>query len=618
MASETITAKLPHLPDTPGCYLFKDRAGKVLYVGKARVLKNRVRTYFQPGARHDAKTEALLKKVSDYDILVTDNEMEALILEANLVREYKPRYNINLKDDKRYPYLKVTTNEPFPRLLVVRRVGKDSATYFGPYTNVKAMRRTVKLISRVFMIRSCNLVIPPPKGRSYRVCLDYFIKRCPGPCEFKIAQDAYGELIKGACLFLAGRSRELFDTLRTRMAAAAEEEHFEEAAQLRDQLTALESVVEKQKVSSDDGSNRDILAFDREARDAVVIALQIRDGILIGRQHFHLVADKSDTPESIVTAFIKQYYLDAPLLPDEIYLPVAIEDADLIGGWLREKKGNRVALHHPQRGQKVRLVQMAQENARQVLQEILLQKRGSADRVASSVAALGEAIMLEKPPLTIAAFDISNLGGREPVASCVFFDNAKPVKSEYRHFNVKAGAPDDFAAMREVVGRYVKRRVADQKPLPDLLLIDGGRGQLSSAAEALHEAGIEDQPMIGLAKRLDEIVFPYQSETLMLPRTSPALHLIQRIRDEAHRFANTFQRKKRAQRTVKSQLDGIAGIGPSRRDALLQHFGSVTAIQQAGIIELTTTPGMTRRAALALWQFMHPGETAPELPKKVS
>jgi len=609
MADTELTKKLANLPDAPGCYLFKDKAGKVVYVGKAKALKNRVRTYFQPNAHHDAKTEAMLRKVVDLDMLVTDNEMEALILESNLVREYRPRYNVSLKDDKRFPYLKITTQEPYPRLLVVRRVEKDGATYFGPYTNVTAMRRTVKLISRVFKIRSCNLVIPPPGNRTYRVCLDYFIKRCPGPCEFKISEKAYRELIDGACLFLAGRSKELFDHLRKRMTEAAEAEHFEQAAGIRDQLQALESVTARQKVDAGELVNRDILAFDREERDAVVVALQIRDGILIGRQNFQLTADRDDSAETIVSAFIRQYYLNTPLLPDEIYLPVDIEDGDLITRWLRERKGSRIILHHPQRGEKLRLVEMARENASHVLKDMLLQRRGTADRIPAPLKALGEALMLERPPRTIAAFDISHLGGDDAVASCVYFENGQPKKSEYRHFKVAHRAPDDYGAMREVIGRYFTRRRDDGKPLPDLLLIDGGRGQLSSAAEALHEAGIEDQLMIGLAKRLDEIVFPYESEALLLARTSPALHLLQRIRDEAHRFANAYRNKLGKKRIVRSELDNIRGIGPARRDALLAQFGSVAAIKKAGITELTCVPGMNRKAAAALWAHLHPGET---------
>jgi excinuclease ABC subunit C len=615
MKNDPLVAKLADLPRSPGCYLFKDRQGKVLYVGKAKVLRQRVKSYFGRGP-HDAKTEAMLGKVADVDLLVTDNEMEALLLEANLVREYRPRYNINLKDDKRYPYLKVTTQEPFPRLLVVRRVARDEATYFGPYTNVRAMRRTVKLIARVFLIRSCNLVIPPPKGKSYRVCLDYFIKRCGGPCEFKVSEAEYRAQIERACLFLAGRSRELFGELRARMAEAAEAERFEEAAQLRDQLQALESVTEKQKVTTDPDVNRDILAFDREGRDAVVVALQIRDGVLIGRQHFHLVGDPKDAAESIVTAFLKQYYLDAPLLPDEIHLPVDVEDSELIAALLARKKEGRVRLHRPQRGAKARLVAMAEENARQVLHEILLQKRGHAQRIPAPVRALGEALLLEKPPVTVAAFDVSHLGAQDAVASCVYFERGRPLKSEYRHFKVKAGAPDDYAAMREVVGRYFQRRLEENKPLPDLVLVDGGRGQLSSAAEALHDLGLDEQPLVGLAKRLDEIVFPYESDTLMLARTSPALHLLQQIRDEAHRFANTFGRKQGRARVVRSELEAIRGIGPARRQALLMQFGSVDAVRTAGLLELATAPGMNRRAAEAVWTHFHPGEHLPRATTK--
>lgn len=595
--SNALKNKLSQLPRSSGCYLFLDRRGKVLYVGKAKVLKSRVRSYFRAGAKHDPKTAAMIKKVTDLSLLVTDTETEALILEANLVRENRPRYNITLKDDKRYPYLKITTKEPYPRLLVVRRVVKDGNTYFGPYTNVKAMRRTVKLISRVFQIRSCNLVIPPPGKRTYRVCLDYFIKRCPGPCEFKISEADYGELIHGACLFLAGRSKELFKELEKKMAEASDRESFEEAASIRDQLQALSSVTQKQKVLTDEGVNRDILAFDREEKDAVVVALQIRDGIMIGRQEFHLTCGAEDTPQSIVTAFIKQYYLNAPLLPDEIYLPVDIEDADLIAEWLQTSKRGRLKLIRPKRGEKLRLVRMAQDNATLVLKDLLFQRKGHSERVPKSLRALADAILLEGPPQTIAAFDISHLGESNAVASCVVFEKARPKKSEYRHFNVKAKAPDDYAAMKEVVGRYFSRLLKEKKPLPDLLLIDGGRGQLTSAAEALHELDLHDQPMIGLAKRIDEIVFPYESENRMLPRTSPALHLLQALRDEAHRFANSLQRKKSRKRLVASELTEIKGIGPVRQQALLNHFGSVASIKKAGLTEIAGVPGMTAKAA---------------------
>jgi excinuclease ABC subunit C len=606
MPEQHLKTKLEQLPPGSGCYIFKDARGKVIYVGKAKSLKARVRSYFQKVGPADPKTAALVAKVADLDLLLTDNESEALILEANLVREYRPRYNITLKDDKRYPYLKVTTQEPYPRLLVVRRVQKDGATYFGPYTNVGAMRRIARLISRVFMIRSCNLVIPPPGKRTYRVCLDYFIKRCPGPCEFKISEAEYGKLIHGACLFLAGRSRELFDELQQRMEQASAGEQFEEAALLRDQLEALSSVTQKQKVVTDEAINRDVLAFAREGKDAVVVTLQIRDGILIGRQEFHLMGDVSDSPAAIVTAFIKQYYLSAPLLPDEIYLPVDIDDLDLIGQWLSERMDRRVRLLRPQRGEKRKLVTMAEDNAQLVLRDLLVQRRGHSERPPASLVALAEAVVLDTVPQTIVAFDISHLGAESAVGACVFFDRGVPRKSEYRRFKVHAKTPDDYAAMREVVERYFKRRQADNKPMPDLVLIDGGRGQLSSAAEALYGLGLEDMPLVGLAKRLDELVFPYESDTRMLPKTSPALRLLQRLRDEAHRFANTYQRKLSRGRLDKSELDAIPGVGPAKKTALLNHFGSVEGVRKAKLADLAQVPGFGSKAARTLYHHLHP------------
>lgn len=601
---ERLTRKLSVSPEGPGCYLFKDSRGRVLYVGKAKSLRARVRSYFQTGIT-DPKTAALVAKIADVDFLVTDLEAEALLLEANLIREHKPRYNITLKDDKRYPYLKVTLQEPFPRLLVVRRMARDGAAYFGPYTNVAAMRRMARLISRVFMIRSCNLVIPPPGKRTYRVCLDYYIKRCPGPCEFKIASDEYGKLIRGACLFLSGRSREVLDELNARMKEASEAERFEEAALIRDQIEALTDAVQKQKVVSEDGAHRDVLAFEREGKDAVVVALQIRDGLLLGRQEFHLVGDVEDGEAAMLSAFVKQYYLHAPQIPDEVVLPVEIEDADLVSETLQKTTGARIRWVSPKRGARRELVAMAQENARLVLNDLLLARRGRVERTPPSLKALAEAIVLDTPPRTIAAFDVSHLGSESAVAACVVFENGVAKKSEYRRFKLASRAPDDFEAMREVVRRYFQRRLDEKTPLPDLVLIDGGRGQLTSAAEALFSLGLADIPLVGLAKRLDELVFPYESDTRLLPRSSPALRLLQRLRDEAHRFANTYQSKASRKRLVKSSIDEIPGVGAARRNALLSHFGSAARLAAATEEEIAQVRGVGKALAHSIHQFLH-------------
>lgn len=612
---DLLSKKLQSAPEGPGCYVFRDSKGRVLYVGKAKSIRARVRTYFQAQGSIDPKTAALVSKISDVDFLVTDLETEALLLEANLIREHKPRYNITLKDDKRYPYLKVTTQEPFPRLLVVRRVAQDGAAYFGPYTNVTAMRRMARLISRVFMIRSCDLVIPPPGKRTYRVCLDYYIKRCPGPCEFKTTVEDYGRLIQGACLFLSGRSRELLEELRARMEKASAEERFEEAALLRDQIDALTEAVHKQKVVSEDGAHRDIIAFAREGKDAVVVALQIRDGVLLGRQEFHLVGEATDGEAAMLSAFVKQYYLHAPQVPDEVVLPVEIEEADLISSFLAESKQTKIRWISPRRGTKRELVAMAQENARLVLADLLLQRRGRSDRTPPSVAALAEVVVLDTPPRTIAAFDISHLGAGQAVAACVVFENGQPKKSEYRRFKLASQAPDDYAAMREVVGRYFRRRLEEKLPLPDLVLVDGGRGQLTSAAEALFELGLADLPLVGLAKRLDELVFPYESDTRFLPRTSPALRLLQRLRDEAHRFANSYQAKGHRNELLESELDRIPGVGAVRRTALLSHFGSASRLAAATVEEMAAVPGVGPALARTIHEHFQAQRTESEAPR---
>ncbi len=599
--------KLAALPDRPGVYMFKDAGGTIIYVGKAKILRNRVRSYFRGEGSEHPRVAALQEKIADLEILSTDTEIEALILEANLIKEYKPRYNVSLKDDKRYPYIKVTTNEPFPRMLVVRRMRKDGARYFGPYTNVKGMRETLKMLGRVFQIRSCNLVIPSPTKRKYRVCLDYYIKRCPGPCEDKINEAGYRSLIDAACLFLEGKEETLIGDLTARMETAAAAERFEDAAAWRDKLRAVESVrYTRQKVSAGVVIDRDVLALARAGRLVSAVALQIRDGLLIGRQAFQLAADENDTDQEVLTAFLKQYYLHSPSIPDEIYLPDHCDEEDLIADWLGNERRRAVKLFFPQRGERYELLEMAQTNAKLQLNELLTQKAATAVRIPDSVYQLQRDLRLNSPPRNISAFDVSNLGETDPVGSLVYFRDAKPLKREYRKFKIKTVVGrNDFAMIGELVSRYFTNLVEDGSEFPDLVLIDGGAGQLSAACSALDALNITDVPIIGLAKRLEQVVLPgdggESGPTLSIPKSSPSLRLLQRVRDEAHRFALTFQKSRRKKRVIQSELDSIPGIGPARRQALLTAFGSVSQIAQASMEDLKTKGKLPQRHAEAVY-----------------
>ncbi|MEW5875358.1 MAG: excinuclease ABC subunit UvrC [Candidatus Zixiibacteriota bacterium] len=607
----SLADKLAALPDRPGVYMFKDAAGTIIYVGKAKILRNRVRTYFRREGIDHPRVQVMQEKIADLEIISTDSEIEALILEANLIKEHKPRYNVSLKDDKRFPYIKVTTNEPFPRMLVVRRMRKDGARYFGPYTNVKGMRDTIKTLGRVFQIRACNLIIPSPTKRKYRVCLDYFIKRCPGPCEDKISEADYRELINSACLFLEGKEERLIEVLAAHMEDASEAEKFEEAAAWRDKLRAVESVRHKQKVSAGTVVDRDILALARADRIVAAVALQVRDGLLIGRQGFQLSADNADSDEEVLTAFIKQYYLHSPSIPDEIFIPQSCSEEELLVAWLGRERAKSVRLVVPKRGEKHDLVEMASTNAKLMLNELLTQKAATAVRIPDSVYQLQKDLRLASPPRTICAFDVSNLGETDPVGSLVYFRDAKPLKREYRKFKIKTVVGrNDFAMIGELVTRYFTNLVEDGAEFPDLVLIDGGAGQLSAACRALDALNITDQAIIGLAKRLEQVVLPGSDDgsgpTLTIPRSSPSLRLLQRVRDEAHRFAVTFQRTRRKKRVISSELDGISGIGPARRQSLLENFGSVAKIAEATVEELVSQGRLTKRAAESVWSHFHP------------
>ncbi len=606
MMNAKLEMKLKNLPSNPGVYLFKNREGKIIYIGKAKSLRNRVRTYFQSPRHLDPKTSRLIGSVDDMDLMVTDSEIEALILEANLVKEHKPHYNVNLKDDKHFPYVKITVNEPYPRVLVVRRLADDGARYFGPYTSAKSMRRTLHFLCALFKIRTCNLTIPHPAGRAYKVCLDYHIGRCGGPCEGLQTEKDYRRQVDSVIMFLSGKSEILIQSLNKRMERKSQQMKFEEAAEIRDQIDALQEVWRKQKVDAGKMVSRDIVAFAREERETAVVVLQIRDGVLIGRQDFQLNSDSEEKDEEIIAEFVKQYYNHQPNLPRELYLPLKLTEEKLICRWLSRNQKQKVRIFTPLKGEKVKLVDMAAANARLLLDEVLIQKRGFKERVSQAVQILKEDLHLEHLPRTIACVDISNTGETDAVGSLVYFENGKPKKSGYRHFKIKGvQGQNDFAMMREVVGRYFFRLKEEKGEAPNLLMVDGGKGQLSSVLAEIKSLGFENLSIIGLAKKFEEIYLAGHSEPVTISKSSPGLRLLKQVRDEAHRFAIEYNRKVRSARTIKSELDELAGIGPKRREILLKHFGSMQRVKEATIEELQGIKGIPKSIAEKIFRMSH-------------
>ncbi len=605
--NKNLADKLAHIPRKPGVYLFKDRSGTILYIGKAKVLRNRVRSYFQDGRVRGGKLAILVSKIHDLEVIVTDSEMEALILEMNLVKEYKPRYNISLKDDKSFPYIRVT-NERFPRIFPTRKIIRDGSRYFGPYTDVGSMRGLLKAVKRIFPIRSCNydLTEEVVRRKKIKLCLDYHIQKCDGPCQGLVSPDEYGAMIEQVVKFINGRDKAVIHELTQRMHELAEQRRFEEAARMRDRIRFIEDFHYKQKITTGDTGDRDVLAVAMEDEDACGLVFKIRDGKIIGRQHFYMTGVIDEDYPAVVASFLKQYYLKAEYIPTELYLPVEIPEMQAIGEWLNEKAGASVHLSVPQKGDKARLVAMCNKNARLLLEELQLQKQKSRQKVPHSVTALQRDLRLKKPPRRIEAFDISNIQGSDPVASMVCFVDGTARKSDYRKFKIRGkSSPDDFAMMHEAVMRRYSGSLKKSLPDPDLILIDGGKGQLSAALSALQQCGLDTIPIISLAKRLDEVFVPGDSEPLNIPRTSSGLKLLQRLRDESHRFAITFHRSLRRKRTASSELDAIPGVGPARRKALLTFFGSVQGVRDASVDDLQLVSGISAELAKTIWEHFH-------------
>ena len=593
--SEHIDGIVVLMPREPGVYMMKGDEGQIIYIGKAKVLRSRVQQYFRPNA-HDGRRQfrAIVRNVRDLEYIVTDTELEALILEANLIKAHKPRYNISLKDDKKYPYIRIT-KEAFPRVVVTRDVVKDGSRYLGPYTDVKAMRRMVETMHRLFRIRSCDYDLPKA---NVRLCLDYEIKRCDGPCEGLIVAEAYQKIVDEAVLFLTGRHTQVMVTLKERMQRAAEALRYEEAAIYRDRIQALEQAASRQKVVSNDLTDWDAIAIAREDDEACGVVMEVRDGRLIGRQNYFLGGVLDASEEEVVSKFVQLFYATATFVPREVCLPCDIEDRETVLDWLTERSEGGVEMRVPQRGDKFRLMKMAENNARLLLMERRLKRENRRAQAPAAVQALQRDLHLEKPPRWIEAVDISNIQGSDPVASLVCFVDGRARKREYRHFKITGiEGPNDFAMMQQVVTRRFKRLMEEGKSFPDLLLVDGGKGQLSSAVEALRELGIEDQAVIGLAKRLEEVFLPGLSDPQNIPKTSSSLKLLQMLRDESHRFAIAYHRKLRQKRTLTSELDEIPGVGPSRRVALLKHFGSVKRIREAEVEEVAEVEGVGPRLA---------------------
>ena len=583
------------MPREPGVYMMKGDEGQIIYIGKAKVLRSRVQQYFRPNA-HDGRRQfrALVRNVRDLEYIVTDTELEALILEANLIKAHKPRYNISLKDDKKYPYIRIT-KEAFPRIVVTRDVVKDGSRYLGPYTDVKAMRRMMETMHRLFRIRSCDYNLPKA---NVRLCLDYEIKRCDGPCEGLIVAAAYQKIVDEAVLFLTGRHTQVMVTLKERMKRAAEALKYEEAAIYRDRIQALEQAASRQKVVSNDLADWDAIAIAREDDEACGVVMEVRDGRLIGRQNYFLGGVLDASEEEVVSKFVQLFYATATFVPREVCLPCDIEDRETVLDWLTERSEGGVEMRVPQRGDKFRLMKMAENNARLLLMERRLKRENRRAQAPAAVQALQRDLHLEKPPRWIEAVDISNIQGSDPVASLVCFVDGRARKREYRQFKITGiEGPNDFAMMQQVVTRRFKRLMEEGKSFPDLLLVDGGKGQLSSAVEALRALGIEDQAVIGLAKRLEEVFLPGLSDPQNIPKTSSSLKLLQMLRDESHRFAIAYHRKLRQKRTLTSELDEIPGVGPSRRVSLLKHFGSVKRIREAGVEEVAEVEGVGLKLA---------------------
>lgn len=586
--------KLKYLPEKAGVYLLKDKEGKVLYVGKALSLKKRVKSYFQRGVL-SPRLEFLVSQVADVEWVITDSETEAFLLECNFIKYYRPRYNIRLRDDKSYPYIKFTVSDPFPQVFLIRNPEEDGSRYFGPYTNVKVAKRTLRIISRLFPLRKCRGEL---KKRT-RPCLNYHIKECSAPCAGKITPEEYSLLVKNVSLFLEGHYRTLLSQLEEEMKKASQEERFERAAKLRDSIISIHRISQTQKVSSLGGGDKDLIALARNNEEACVLVFLFREGKLIDKKHFLLRIYEEDKEEEIMTSFVKQYYGKTSFIPPEVVLETPVEESLSIERWLSEKRGERMKLRITHQGEELKLLQLAKKNARMILEQQESRNKEKA------LEQLKKYLHLKEKPDYIEGFDISNIRGKQATGSVVVFRRGKPDKESYRRFRIKrVEGIDDFAMLSEVVTRRYQRIIKEEKDLPGLILIDGGKGQLSSCARALKELNLTHIPLVGLAKELEEVYFYPQSLPVPIPEDSSALKLLKEIRDEAHRFAHAHHRLIRGKEIKLSSLDRIPGVGEKTKRLLLTHFGSVSSIRGRKVEELEKIPGIGRKKAKKILEYL--------------
>jgi excinuclease ABC subunit C len=598
VAPERVAQKLAHLPESPGVYFWKDAAGEILYIGKAKRLRARVRSYFGSEHWESPKTRRLVERIADVETIVVPDEASALILEQNLIKEHRPKYNVMLRDDKTYPYIKVTVQEAYPRVFVTRRLQSDGARYFGPYTDVAAMRRALDVVKRIFTVRSCRYDMP--REMPERACLDYHIGRCKAPCVGLQSRADYGAMIAEVVDFLDGRTDDVVKRVKEKMEQASANLEFERAAELRDAVVRLQRLEEPTVVMEVEGGDRDVIGYARDGDDAAATLLRIRSGKLVAREHRFLEGVEGASDGDVLSAYLVGSYLKAPARARELLLPFDFEDRELF----EQALGNVARVFVPQRGPKRELLDLAEQNARHLLEEFKLAEQETDERAADPVYELAQALGMEKLPRSIICFDNSTSQGKDSVGGIVWFENARPRRAEYRTMKVKsvdeAHGPDDFQSMREVVGRYFRRRLDEKKALPDLIMVDGGKGQLSAADASLQELHLGGIPLIGLAKRDEEVFLRGKGEPLRLPRRSPALRLLQQIRDEAHRTAITYNRKRRTMRTVTSELLKIPGVGPVKRRALLQAFGSLQGVREATLEQVAALEGFSEASARKL------------------
>ena len=602
-----IAEKIAFLPDQPGVYIWKNSRGEVIYVGKALALKHRIRSYLT--GMHDLKTDQLVKHIADLDYIITNNENEAFLLEATLIKRHRPKYNINLKDDKRYPFVRVTVQEPFPRIMVTRDLVKDGSRYFGPFTDTRALRSTLRDLEWIFPLRDCKRIIPADEIRYSRACINYQLGKCPAPCIGKIDVKGYGAIVKGVLAFFSGKYQEVADDLRQEMQALSDEMKFEQAAAIRDKLIAIERIQKRQTVYYMDERSADIIGCYLEENLAVCVVLRMQSGAIINSESYPMTNVEHSDEAQVLAAFLKLYYADHEELPQEIMLPHQPQDYEELNEWLQKR------LVLPQRGERSRLLAMAKRNAFHLVEERKLAHLRKANRTIYPIQELKEKLNLPRLPRKIVCMDISTIQGSDTVSSAVFFENGKPKKKRYRHFIIRSiDKQDDFAALQETLQRYLDEIAKDSDMKPDLFVIDGGKGQLNACVKILAENEYADIPIISLAKRAEEVFIPDAADSIILPRSSAVLRLLIALRDEAHRFAINFHRSRRSKRTLFSELEDIPGVGKHLKFLLLKELGSVEQIAKASIEELTSIKGIGIKTAKTVYDYFHPQQNDDDKP----